>query len=121
MRVTWRAIAFASWLTVTTAAGPALSQTLPEPQLEPAPIAIEDLGEMSGGQGVNVQLLSNQQLTATSSGNSVTAGSIQSGDVAFSANALQGFSGIGNFVINTGANNNLQGSINVSIVTAPNP
>jgi hypothetical protein len=85
------------------------------------PIALEDLGEISGGQGVHVELLSNQQLTATSSGNSVTANSIQSGDVSFTSGALQGFNGIGNFVVNTGANNTLQGSISVSIATAPAP
>nr|WP_312052894.1 hypothetical protein [Brevundimonas diminuta] len=38
------------------------------------------------------------------------------------ANAFSGFNGIGNFVMNSGNNNNLQGAITINIVTtAPNP
>ena len=106
------------------AATTATAQTPPTSPIErepSPPLAPEDLSQISGGQGVHVDLLSNQQLTATSSGNSVTANTIESGDVSFSSGSLQGFSGIGNFVINTGANNNLQGSISVSIVTTPSP
>jgi hypothetical protein len=32
------------------------------------------------------------------------------------SNAFSGFDGVGNFVLNTGHNNNLQSSLNVSIV-----
>lgn len=85
----------------------------------PAALAPEELDALSGGDAVEVNVLNNQQLTATSSGNTVTAGVISSGDVTFSGEALSGFSGIGNFVVNTGANNVLQGSISVNIVGAP--
>ncbi len=47
--------------------------------------------------------------------------SVTSGAVNFSDNALSGFRGIGNFVVNTGANNTLQGAINISVVTTPGP
>ena len=56
-------------------------------------------------------------MPATTSGNSVIATTMHTGDVAFSTSALSGFAGVGNFVINTGNNSNLQGTINVSIVT----
>ena len=85
----------------------------------PTPLDPEALSAISGGTGVNVSVLSNQQLTATTSGNSIEAGSVVSGPVSFSPSALNGFNGVGNFVVNTGANNTLQGAINISIVTAP--
>lgn len=105
--------------------------SLAEPR-QPAEIAVptadapqgmtkEELAEFSGGDAVDVHVTTNQQLTATHSGNTVNAGSLTSGEIAFSADALSGFSGIGNFVVNTGANNTLQGSISVNIVTAPLP
>lgn len=83
-----------------------------------APLSPSELSASSGGQGVTVDVLTRQQLTGTTSGNSVTAGVVTSGDVTFGASALDGFNGVGNFVVNTGANNTLQGAINISIVTA---
>jgi hypothetical protein len=84
-----------------------------------APLALDELADASGGEGIAVDVLTRQQLTATTSGNTVTAGVVNSGDVNLGAGALNGFNGIGNFVINTGANNTLQGAINISIVTVP--
>jgi hypothetical protein len=99
--------------------------TSPPPHLAMPPAAQKlDAGEMaeaSGGQGVTVEVLTRQQLVGTTTGNTVNAGTLTSGAVAFDANALDGFSGVGNFVINTGANNTLQGAINLSIVTTPAP
>lgn len=86
---------------------------------EAAALNAEEMAEASGGQGVNVEVLTRQQLSGTTSGNTVNAGTLNSGDVTFAADALDGFNGVGNFVINTGANNTLQGAINISIVTAP--
>lgn len=93
----------------------------PQPADAPQVMAKEELAELSGGDAVDVHVTTNQQLTATHSGNTVNADSLSSGEIAFSADALSGFSGIGNFVVNTGANNTLQGSISVNIVTAPLP
>ena len=88
---------------------------------EPPPVllGLDELSAISGGAAVTVDVLSSQSLSATNSGNSIVAGSVRSGDVSFSENALSGFSGVGNFVINTGANNNLQGSISVNVVSTP--
>ncbi|HEY8570968.1 hypothetical protein [Phenylobacterium sp.] len=86
---------------------------------EPLALTAEEMESASGGQGISVEVLTRQQLSGTTSGNTVTAGTLTSGDVSFGADALDGFSGVGNFVINTGANNTLQGAINISVVTTP--
>jgi hypothetical protein len=65
--------------------------------------------------------LSSQTLTAINSGNSVTGETVQNGDIVLSPDAFSGFSGIGNFVMNTGNNNNLQGSIGVVVILTPPP
>jgi hypothetical protein len=95
-------------------AQPALEEALPYTALP-----LDELDAISGGASVSVDLLTNQNLTATNSGNSIVATSVRSGDVNLSDNALSGFNGVGNFVINTGANNNLQGSISVNVVSTP--
>lgn len=77
-----------------------------------------ELSAYNGGQDAGVQVQATQALSATNSGNSI-GGDLVSGDVSLSDNALDGFSGVGNVVINTGANSNLQGSILVTIVGAP--
>ena len=87
----------------------------------PPSLSVEEMAATSGGQGITVEVLTRQQLTGATTGNTVNAGTLTSGDVTFGADALQGFSGVGNFVINTGANNTLQGAINISIVTTPGP
>lgn len=74
-----------------------------------------ELAALSGGES-HVQVLTNQNLSAISTGNTVEAGTVVSGDISFTGDALSGFSGIGNFVVNTGHNNTLQGSISVSVV-----
>lgn len=62
-------------------------------------------------------VLSMSEMNATNSDN-VIHGAVNAGDVSFDGDALRGFNGVGNFVINTGAQSNLQGSINITIVTA---
>jgi hypothetical protein len=82
-----------------------------------APIGDGELGAISGGQGVVVEALSNQQLSASNSG-SVQADQVATGNVDFSTGD---YSGIGNFVVNTGNNNNLQGVISVNVATLGDP
>ncbi|MET0338435.1 MAG: hypothetical protein ABW063_11840 [Caulobacter sp.] len=72
-----------------------------------------------GRQGVASVALSEQHLSATNTGNSVSGQTVISGEVNFGPGSLQNFNGVGNFVVNTGANNNLQGAINITIVTGP--
>ena len=121
-----RIASLTAFLFAAAITGPAVAQ--PD---HPSPAAVEaggsaesalslaEMEEASGGQGVTVEVLTRQQLSGSTSGNTVNAGTLTSGDVSFGAEALDGFSGIGNFVINTGANNTLQGAINISVVTTP--
>jgi hypothetical protein len=81
-------------------------------------LSLEELGELRGGETIVIQDTT-QTLTANNSGNSVNGDAIGSGAVNLGANAFNGYDGIGNFVINTGHNNNLQGSISVSIAMTP--
>jgi hypothetical protein len=88
------------------------------------PISDSDLAEMSGGQATTPSsismVLTDQSQTATNGNNTVSAGgNVGSGDVTLGQNAFQGFAGVGNFVINTGHNNNLQGNLSVAINLAP--
>jgi hypothetical protein len=124
-----RAITSTGLVVVLLMGGAAAAQEAPEAPMavaeaagEPVdtpPLSLEEMGDLNGRQGVTVDVLTTQQLTGTTSGNTVTAGTINSGDVSFSEGALDGFNGVGNFVINTGANNTLQGAINISVVTTP--
>jgi hypothetical protein len=114
------------------AASPGLAQPLQPEAAVPLPPAVsqaddetllapEVLQEVSGRENLHMEAISAQELGAHSSGNVVTAGVLTSGSVTFSAQALDGFAGIGNFVVNTGSNNVLQGAISLSVVGAPGP
>jgi hypothetical protein len=123
-------------LAVTGAPGLALADELPlsgaEVKLAPAlaadsapqPMSQDDLAKMSGGADVQINetnALSKQELTAVSDHNSVH-GDLTTGQVTFAPGSLDNFAGIGNFVVNTGANNILQGTISVSIASgSPTP
>ncbi|MEQ1809222.1 MAG: hypothetical protein ABL889_04820 [Terricaulis sp.] len=91
----------------------------PAPADETELLSSEDMGALSGGTGVEVMIDTGQVLTATNSGNSVTGDVVSSGQVNIGSGAFSGYDGIGNFVINTGHNNNLQSSMNVSVVLTP--
>ena len=79
----------------------------------------DDLSDLAGGAGVTITAITNQTLTAINTGNTVDGETVTSGDVNVGANAFSGFDGVGNFVINTGHNNNLQSTMNVTVVLAP--
>ena len=82
-------------------------------------IDMSELGDLVGGDGVSIEMLTKQTLSAVNAGNSIRAGTVDSGDINLAPSTFDGFDGIGNFVMNTGHNNNLQSSLNVSIVLAP--
>lgn len=118
-----RGILFAAML---VSAGVASAQEAPlEAAASPAPagetelLSLEDMDALSGGTGVEVVIDTGQVLTATNTGNSVTGDTVGSGQVTLGSGAFSGYDGIGNFVINTGHNNNLQSSMNVSVVLTP--
>ena len=90
--------------------------------LDAAPLGDDELRTLNAREGVVVIVASDQLLHAVNSGNSINAGSVASGDISIGANAFSGFDGIGNFVMNTGHNNNLQGAVTVNVATgAPTP
>jgi len=110
------ALAFAN----TAAADPLPSaQSLPDEGM--TELSLEDMDALAGGTGVDVVLITDQTLTATNTGNTVTGDVVGSGQVNLGSGAFSGYSGLGNFVINTGHNNNLQSSMSVSVVLAPTP
>jgi hypothetical protein len=86
--------------------------------LAPATLSLEELDGISGGDAVIVESSTTQTLTATVSDNTIAAQSIETGDVNFAPNSLN-FHGIGNYVINSGNNNVLQGSLSVTIQSGP--
>jgi len=88
----------------------------------PRSLEADELDALHARQGAVVIVASDQLLQATNSGNSVNANTVTTGAMRIDANAFSGFNGIGNFVMNSGNNNNLQGAITINIVTtAPNP
>jgi hypothetical protein len=103
-----------------TAVPPAVAATdpaVPSAGAAPQALSAEELGNESGRQGIYIYAGANQNLTATNSGNSITADTVGSGNITLAEGAFAGFAGIGNFVINSGHNNNLQGSLSIIIVT----
>ena len=99
--------------------GSAVAQTGSLPVEKPVMSEAEMAQASAGQEVITVEALTRQQLTGATTGNTINAGVLTSGQVTFSPQALNGFNGIGNFVINTGANNTLQGAINFSVVTVP--
>lgn len=86
----------------------------------PEPVATSDLAQMSGGAAPSAIAVTTQDLSASNSDNSVNADSIVTGNISVPTNAFSGYNGVGNFVFNTGNNNNLQGSLSITIVTPAN-
>lgn len=79
----------------------------------------DELGTLFGGTGEEAVIITDQTLQAVNHDNSVTGDVVTSGDISLSRGALSNFDGIGNFVMNTGHNNNLQSSMSVSILLGP--
>jgi len=86
----------------------------------PAPLAASDLAQMSGGASSTGIAVTTQDLSASNSDNSLNASSIVTGNINVPASAFNGYNGVGNFVFNTGNNNNVQGSLSITIVTPAN-
>lgn len=80
-----------------------------------SPLSADELAALNGGTGQTIGL-SYQALSATSTGNSIEAQSVVTGNVVLQQGSLGSFNGIGNFVFNTGNNNTLQGALSVTIM-----
>ncbi|GMM92718.1 hypothetical protein [Qipengyuania sp. MTN3-11] len=76
----------------------------------PRPLTLEELSAERGGTAI---VLNNQTLGAITAGNSI--GSYLAGTINLSDNALSSFNGVGNFLFNTGAQNNLQAGMTLTI------
>jgi len=108
-------------------ASPALAQTTqpPAPEAAASAGAIADdaeLAAMSGGTNTvtNAAIaLTEQDLTAVNSGNRITADTVTTGAITLGGAAFSDFNGVGNVIMNTGNNNNIQTSMSVTIVITP--
>jgi hypothetical protein len=83
------------------------------PVVGPAPEALSDdeLVELRGGEAL---VITNQTLVAITTGNVIN-GDYVAGDVSLSDFSLSNFNGLGNVLINTGAQVSLQTGMNVTI------
>jgi hypothetical protein len=86
----------------------------------PQALSTEDLGKLSGGASPSGVAISQSTLTAVNAGNAVNADNVVTGNISMAPGTFDGFNGVGNFVFNTGNNNNVQGSLNVTILTPTN-
>lgn len=77
-----------------------------------------DMEDLAGGTGVSM-VITNQTLNATNQGNTINGEVVSSGQVIIGAGAFSGYDGVGNFVINTGHQNNLQSTISVGVTLTP--
>lgn len=73
---------------------------------------LDALRGMNGNTRINVQ--STQDLDATVTGSSFTAGTINGGSVTFAEHSLDNFSGIGLFNVVTGNNNAVDSAVGVT-------
>jgi hypothetical protein len=74
-----------------------------------------DLDEFRGREGgQHVTVATDQELTASVIGGSITAHEVTTGGVTFGEGALDGFGGIGVFNVVTGNNNSVQAAIGVT-------
>src|SRR5690606_28248171 len=97
--------------------GPALA----DEQIEPdafAAVSVTAPAELDGVRGregsQTITVATDQELTATVIGGSITAGTVTTGGVTFGEAALDGFGGIGVFNVVTGNNNSVQAAIGVT-------
>lgn len=79
-------------------------------------VSLDELESYAGGTGLTLGVLTNPVLTGLTSGNTVSGVDVTSGGITIETDAFSGYDGIGNFVINSGHNNVLQSTVNVSIV-----
>lgn len=84
--------------------------------LDAAPtIGSENLGDLRGRNGdTSITVQSNQSLEASVAGSTINADTINSGAVTIQENALQNFSGVGLFNLNTGNNNSINNAVGVT-------
>lgn len=82
-----------------------------------APLDASGLGGARGGSNVTFNgAVTVQDLSAINTGNAISAASVSTGAVSIGSNAFSGFNGVGNFLMNSGNQNNIQGSLSINVV-----
>jgi hypothetical protein len=102
---------------------PAAGDSAPNPFADATPMDAGSLAKTQGGSNTSVSAvgaLSEQDLTASNTGNAIT-GSFTNGTINIGSNAFSGFNGVGNFVMNTGNQDNIQGTLSINVVIANIP
>ena len=90
-------------------------QTKPDAFAAVSVIEASDLDGVRGREGgQNIIVATDQELTASVVGGSITAHEVTTGGVTFGESALDGFGGIGVFNVVTGNNNSVQAAIGVT-------
>jgi hypothetical protein len=82
-------------------------------------MSLEELGEFVGGTAGDSVVITDETLQAINHDNVVVGEVVRSGDITLANGGLSSFDGIGNFIMNTGHQNNLQSSMSVSILLGP--
>lgn len=96
---------------IAPAATPPSAPQAPAKVDEASALSNADLDQLRGGESV---VVTNQTLTAMTSGNIIN-GNYSAGNVSLSDSAFSNFNGLGNVLINTGAQVSLQTGMNVTI------
>ena len=92
----------------------------PQTSIAATPLSAASLDDLygTGASDAASVAVSDQMLQASDTGNAlISGGAINSGALTLSGGAFGNFNGVGNFVFNTGNNNTLQGSINITVLT----
>lgn len=111
------ATTFVALAAVNSGTHPALAEEQSEQDAFAAVSVIDaaDLDELRGREGgQTVIVATDQELTASVIGGSITADNVTTGGVTFGERALDGFGGIGVFNVVTGNNNSVQAAIGVT-------
>jgi hypothetical protein len=108
-------------LTFATALATLANSALADEQTKPnafAAVSVSDaadLDQMRGREGrQHITVATDQELTASVIGGSITAHEVTTGGVTLGDHALDGFGGIGVFNVVTGNNNSVQAAIGVT-------
>lgn len=103
--------------TETSTASASVSTSSAELAGSADPLDLDQLSGLTARQGTkNTTVLSDQDLTAVNRGNSINAQTVGSGPISIGPGSFEAFAGVGNFVINSGHNNNLQGALTINVV-----
>lgn len=105
-------------------AGGASPALMSAPLVQPASLGVNNdraiplsEADLAGNRGGQTLVVGNQTLTSVTKGN-VLNGNYVAGSVTLSDKALSNFNGVGNIVINTGAQVSLQSGMNLTINVA---